>query len=67
MKIADLHKRFIDKVQAFRVARQSSDLKSLAVYKNHGVETNTHLSAKERDRRKKHRKMAKLSRIQNWK
>lgn len=58
--------RFKDKLQAFRVARESGVLKDLAQMRNNG-ETNTYVPYKERVRRKKRKEMAKQSRRRNRK
>lgn len=67
MKMIEPLKRFRDKVQAFNVARQASDLKEFAVYKNRGIEVNTYVPPKEKERRKKRKRIAKQSRIRNRK
>jgi hypothetical protein len=67
MKMADPLNQFKDKVQAFRVAKEASILKEFAVYKNKGVAVNTFVSAKEKERRKKRKKIAKQSMLRNRK
>jgi len=54
--------RFIDKAQAYRVAKQAGFARELAESK--GL-VNTYVLPKERDRRKKRKAMAKQSRIRN--
>lgn len=56
--------RFIDKAQAFRVARQAGAARQLVEIKNSSV-INTYVLPKERDRRQKRKAMAKQSRIRN--
>ena len=62
----NLLKRFMDKKQAFKVARHAGAARELAEMKNNG-ESNTYVPAKERARRKKRRAMAKQSRRRNRK
>lgn len=59
-------KFFKDKAQAFRVAKQAAAYRELAFMKNNG-ETNTYVSAKERERRAARKKIAKKSRRNNRK
>jgi hypothetical protein len=59
-------KIFKDKFQAFRVARQAGDLRELAERKNNGA-SNTYVPAKEKDRKKKRKQIAKASRRRNRK
>lgn len=54
--------RFIDRAQAFRVARQAGAARQLVEYKG---AVNTYVSPKERDRRKKRKQIAKQSRLRN--
>jgi hypothetical protein len=59
-------KFFRDKKQAFRLAQQAAAYKELAFMRNNG-ETNTYVPAKERDRKKKRKQIAKASRRRNRK
>jgi hypothetical protein len=59
-------KFFKDKMQAFRVARQAGAYREFAEMKNNGA-SNTYVSAKERDRKKKQKQIAKQSRRWNRK
>jgi hypothetical protein len=59
-------KYFKDKFQAYRVARQAGAYKEYAQMKNNG-ESNTYVSGKEKDRRKKRKQIAKQSRRRNRK
>jgi hypothetical protein len=67
VKMVNPLNRFKDKVQAFRVAKEAAVLKEFAVYKNKGVTVNTFISAKEKERRKKRKKIAKQSMLRNRK
>lgn len=55
-----------EKIQAFRRARQASDLRDIAEMKNNGA-TNTYVPPKERARKKKRKQIAKASRRRNRK
>lgn len=61
-----LLKRFKDKLQAFRVANHAAYARELATMRNNG-ESNTRLTAKERETRKNRKKIARKSRQRNRK